>query len=272
MAKSVELQLLEDARAGSGEAIEQLLNRYEKQVYRFGLRMCGSEEDAKEVLQETLLAAFRGLRSFRGEAALSTWLFQVARTQCMRLRRRPVGAPDSFEPLEASHEQPDEEAGPDVVSQARQMGEVLQAAILVLPESYREVLVLRDVEGLSTEEASEVVGIGERALKSRLHRARMQLRGHLATLMGEATPGAQGCPQLARELAQEAMEDVDQATCIRIDAHLASCALCADACDQLKRTVSLCRQIPGDEVPRPVRLAVRRAVSGAVAQDAELTA
>src|SRR5690606_13413001 len=105
--------------------------------------------------------------------------------------RRPPGPRGRpFESLEASSQQPDEDAGPDVVSQARQMGEVLQAAILVLPEAYREVLVLRDVEGLSTEEASEVVGIGERALKSRLHRARMELRGHLATLMGEASPDA----------------------------------------------------------------------------------
>jgi RNA polymerase sigma-70 factor (ECF subfamily) len=272
MVKTADLQLLDEARAGSGEALEQLLNRYEKQVYRFGLRMCGSEEDAKEVLQETLLVAFRGLRSFRGEAALSTWLFQVARTQCMRLRRKPAGAPDAFEPLEASEQQAAEGAGPDVVTQARQMGEVLQAAILVLPDAYREVLVLRDVEGLSTEAAAEVVGIGERALKSRLHRARMQLREHLATLMGESTAGSQGCPQLAEELAQEATEDVDQATCVRLDEHLAHCPLCADACDQLKRTVSLCRQIPGNEVPRPVRVAVRRAVSNALASDARLSA
>lgn len=260
-----EHQLLEAARNGSTRAIEELLAQHEKQVYRFGLRMCGSEEDAMEVLQETLLAAFHGLRSFRGDASLSTWLYQVARSQCMRLRRHPGAAAGQHGPLDAeAHEVATEEEGPDVVTQARQMGEVLQAAILGLPEDYREALILRDVEGLSAAEAASVVGIGERALKSRLHRARMQLRGHLATLLGEDASSAEGCPAIAEEFAREAQQEVDQATCIRIDAHLETCPQCASACESLKRSVSLCRRIPGEEVPLPVRTAVRQALSRAM--------
>jgi RNA polymerase sigma-70 factor, ECF subfamily len=183
MSTRTDEQLLEAARSGDDKAVDELLARHEKQVYRFGLRMCGSEEDAKEVLQETLLAAFRGLHAFRGDAQLSTWLYQVARTHCLRLHRRRAGAPEEFQPLDSATQVAAADAAPDMVSHARQMGEMLQAAILALPEARREVLILRDVEGLTAEEAARVVGIEVRALKSRLHRARLQLREHLSTLM-----------------------------------------------------------------------------------------
>jgi RNA polymerase sigma-70 factor (ECF subfamily) len=208
------------ARSGDGKSLDELLARHEKQVYRFGLRMCGSEEDAKEVLQETLLAAFRGIHAFRGDAALSTWLYQVARTHCLRLRRRRAGTPEEFQPLDspAAAHLAAAEATPDMVSHARQLGELLQAAILALPEAQREVLILRDVEGLTAEEAAQVVGIEVRALKSRLHRARLQLREHLSTLMGEGAQGeAQGCPELAQELSEFAAQEMDQATCVRLE-------------------------------------------------------
>lgn len=151
MSMQTDEELMESVRAGDAKALESLLARHEKQVYRFGLRMCGSEEDAKEVLQETLLAAFRGIHAFRGDAELSTWLYQVARTHCFRMRRRRAGAPEEFQPLDspAAAHVAAEEATPDMVSHARQMGEVLQAAILALPEAQREVLILRDVEGLT---------------------------------------------------------------------------------------------------------------------------
>jgi RNA polymerase sigma-70 factor (ECF subfamily) len=256
-------ELVKAAKEGNHQALEELLSRHEKQVYRFGLRMCGSEEDAKEVLQETLLAAFRGIHSFRGEAELSTWLYQLARTYCFRARRRRSGQPEETQSLDvpAAQRLPSDGGAPDELSHARQMGEALQAAILALPERYREVLILRDVEGLSTEEAAQVVGIEVRALKSRLHRARMQLREHLSVLLGEGDAVGHGCPELAKELSEYAAKEIDQATCVRIEEHLGRCPRCAAACDALKRTVSLCRQIPGDEVPAPVRAAVRQAIA-----------
>ncbi len=265
-AKPSEKELLEAARRGDEAALEQLLSLHEKSVYRFGLRMCGSEEDAKDVLQETLLAAFRGLHQFRGDAELSTWLYQVARTHCFRSRRRRSGAPETHEPLQSGEvrELPSAERGPDEVSHARQMGELLQAAILALPDTSREALILRDVEGLSAEEAAEVVGIEVRALKSRLHRARLQLREHLSTLTGEGAAAGRGCPELAKEVALFAKEELDQASCVRLEDHLSRCPDCSQACDSLKRSVSLCRRIPGDAVPEPVRNAVRQALSAAL--------
>jgi RNA polymerase sigma-70 factor, ECF subfamily len=252
-------QLLHAARQGDRQAIEELLARHEQQIYRFGLRMCGDEESAREVLQETLLAAFRNLPGFRGDAALSTWLYQIARSFCIKERRRdrPEVPLDEHAGSEASPA-----PGPEQDAQAREIGRALASAIRALPAEHREALVLRDVEGLSAEEAAQVAGIEVGALKSRLHRARMELRGHLAALLGEQQPpgGAAPCAELAQQLSAYAAQEIDQATCSKIEEHLASCPRCAGACAALKQTVSLCRRIPGDQVPAPVRAAVRRAL------------
>jgi RNA polymerase sigma-70 factor (ECF subfamily) len=142
------------------------------------------------------------------------------------------------------------------------MGELLQAAILSLSESQREVVILRDVEGLSAEEAAQVVGIEVGALKSRLHRARADLRERLVAVLGDNSEvsGETPCPDLAEELSGYAAEEIDQATCARIEEHLKRCPRCAGACAALQRTVSFCKQIPGGEVPAPVRAAVRAAL------------
>jgi RNA polymerase sigma-70 factor (ECF subfamily) len=252
--------LLEAAQAGDRGALAELLGRHEQQIYRFGLRMCGNEADARDVLQETLVGAFRNLGSYRGEGALSTWLFQIARSHCIKAHRRRVGEPAQNLPLDEASALPAEAAEPDRRAEAREIGELISAAMLALPEPSREVLILRDVEGLSASEAAEVLGIEVGALKSRLHRARMELRTRLAALLGdhEAPPA---CDALAEELADYAASDIDQAACVRIEEHLARCERCTRSCDALKRTVSLCRHLPGGEVPRAVRDAVHRALS-----------
>ena len=135
--------------------------------------------------------------------------------------------------------------------------------IQALPPRLRETLILRDVEGLSAEEAAQVMGIEVGALKSRLHRARMELRRHLSALL-EPQPGCGAdfdCPELLEALTVFREADIDQAACERIEAHMARCPRCTEACESLKRTVSLCRAIPGNEVPAPVRAAVRQAVA-----------
>jgi RNA polymerase sigma-70 factor (ECF subfamily) len=251
--------LVQAARDGDRQATEELLARHEQQIYRFGLRLCGDEDSAREVLQETMLAAFRNLQGFRGDAALSTWLFQIARSFCIKERRhdRPeVPLDDQAHTLAAPA------AGPELAAHAREIGAALSAAIATLSPEYREVLVLRDVEGLSAEEAAKVIGIEVASLKSRLHRARVELRARLTTLLGEQSElgGPAPCPELAQELSGYATADIDQATCMKIEEHMARCARCAGACEALKQTVSLCRRLPGGEVPAAVRAAVRRAL------------
>src|SRR5256885_702828 len=118
--------LIAAAQAGDRRAIDELLARYEEHIYRFGLRMCGDEESAREVLQETMLAAFRNLPGFRGQAALSTWLYQIARSFCIKERRgvRPLA------PLDA--EAPEPAPAPDMQVHARQIGQALVEAIASL--------------------------------------------------------------------------------------------------------------------------------------------
>lgn len=260
-------ELLASAREGDRAAVEELLTRHERQIYRFGLRMCGNEEDAREVLQETLLAAFRGLAGFRGEAALSTWLYQIARSFCIKRRRH--GEP-AHEALEEARRVEAPLPPPDASAHAREIGEALAAAMQALPLEQREALVLRDVEGLSAEEAARVVGIAVGALKSRLHRARRALRSTMAVLLDEAEwgDGRESCPELARELGASVASEIDQTTCLRIEAHLARCGRCAGVSrtspSRLRQTVSLCGQIPGDEVPARVQAAVRAALRDAL--------
>jgi RNA polymerase sigma-70 factor (ECF subfamily) len=251
-------ELLHGVRHGDREALEELLSRYEASIYRFGLRMCGNEDAAREVLQETLLAAFRNLPGFRGDASISTWLYQIARSFCIKQRRGERAA----EPLEGhtGERLVEPSPEPDAQAHAREIGAALSAAIGALPPDFREVLILRDVEGLSAEEAAAIVGIEVGALKSRLHRGRVQLRGELAALLGDGDGGSAPCPDLAQELTAYAAAEIDQATCVRIEDHLSRCARCAGACEALKRTVSLCRRLPGGEVPAPVRAAIRHAI------------
>jgi RNA polymerase sigma-70 factor (ECF subfamily) len=265
MARS-DQELLEAARDGDEDAIEVLLARYEQQVFRFGLRMCGNEEDARDVLQETLLAAFRGLRQFRGDARLSTWLYQVARSFCTKARRRPIDAPARHEPLEGATARGLQAAqsGPEERAHAREMARVIQEALLALPEPQREVVILRDVEGLTAEEASQVVGIAVPALKSRLHRARFGLQEKIAALIGADSGHPFVCPELARELLVRDEDEMDTATCARLDAHLKACPHCGPTCEDLKRSVSLCRALPTGGVPDEVRARVRSALRAAV--------
>jgi len=179
-------ELITAARGGDRAAIDELLTRYEPSIYRFGLRMCGDEEAAHEVLQETLLAAFRHLPGFRGDAALSTWLFQIARSFCIKERRRHRPTSSLDEPSRA--ELVDPAPSPDARTHAREIGEALSRAIAKLAPEQREVLILRDVEGLSAEQAAAIVGVEVGALKSRLHRARMALRSLIAPSLQGAQP------------------------------------------------------------------------------------
>ena len=265
MARSDE-ELLEAARSGDDEALEALLARHEQKVFRFGLRMCGNEEDARDVLQETLLAAFRGVRQFRGEAQLSTWLYQVARSFCTKARRRGAGEPERHESLEgvAARGVSVPASGPDERAHAREMARVIQEALLALPEPQREVVLLRDVEGLSAEEAAAVVGIEVPALKSRLHRARLAMQERIAVLLGAAADDSAACPELTRELLTHPEEELDQAACARLEQHLERCPRCGLACEALKRSVSLCRSLPGGDVPAEVRSQVRSSLRSAV--------
>jgi RNA polymerase sigma-70 factor (ECF subfamily) len=226
--------------------------------------MCRDPEDAKDVMQDTLLAAARGLREFRGGAALTTWLFTVARSFCIKKRRRRVGAPDAVVSLGSADTEGIAASGtsPDEAAEGRELGKALDAAIAALDPTYREVLVLRDVEGLTAPEVASVLGVGVDAVKSRLHRARVAVRDRLAPLLASPEPGApSGCPDILPILSQYLEGDIGSEKCAEMDQHVAACPRCRTRCDSLRSTLALCRTSANDGiVPPEVQDAVRKAL------------
>ena len=178
-----ENELIERARGGDEGAFAELVAAHAEQVYgalrRFGL----DPDEADEVALEVFVRAWRGLARFEGRAKLSTWLYRIAFNEAQRAlsRRRPPGADltvDGEDQAAALAE--DELHGPDARALDREFGEVLDRALAQLPPEWRVAVVLRDLEGLSTEEAAEITGLRQAAFKSRLHRGRMRLRELLA--------------------------------------------------------------------------------------------
>jgi RNA polymerase sigma-70 factor (ECF subfamily) len=187
-----ETPLVERLRAGDPSAFDAMVRRYGARMLAVARRFLRNEDDAREVVQEAFLQAFRALEDFRADAKLSTWLHRiVVNAALMRLRaasRRPEGFIDDLLPeFDTTGHHVDPVAPlPMTAEDAIERDELrvrVRAAVARLPEAYRAIIVLRDFEDLSTEEAASTLGISENAAKIRLHRARQAL----ATLLG-ATP------------------------------------------------------------------------------------
>jgi len=170
-------ELLAAAQAGDRAALGQLLRRHHHGVYRYGLSVCRTSEDAEDALQETLWTTTRAIRTFRGSAAsVVSWMFTIIRRECLRLIDRYRGVP--LEP-EQAESIPDETPDPIQTMDEARRAELLATALASLEPTQREVVLLRDIEELSAPEAAARLGISVDALKSRLHRARVNLREHV---------------------------------------------------------------------------------------------
>jgi RNA polymerase sigma-70 factor, ECF subfamily len=187
-----DVDLFERLHAGDPAALEPLMNRFASRVYRVANGICGSSSDAEEVVQDVFLTVFRKAASFEGRAALGTWLYRIAVN--MSLNKRRGKRAEVEEPLEDllpafledGHRQGDRSflladwsSMPDETLLSKEGREVIRAAVERLPEHYRAVLLLRDVEELSSDEVAEILGESVASVKSRLHRARMALREQL---------------------------------------------------------------------------------------------
>lgn len=260
-------ELLASARAGDKAALETLLERHQEQIYRFGMKMCRDPEDAQDILQETLLAMARGVRDFRGASSISTWLYTVARSFCIKKRRRSKFAPEETSlsaPAAEAARLADPSRGPEEALAGKQVEHAIEQAIRELDPMYREVLLLRDVEGLTAPEVAEILHITTHAVKSRLHRARIAVRDGVAPLLGVPSdaPKAPGtCPDVLTLYSQHMEDEISKDVCREMEQHLANCPRCRGACDSLKRSLALCHAIgPATKVPDQVQHAVRRAV------------
>ncbi len=175
--------------AQTPENFDRLYRDHVDLIYRFANRLCGETEAAKDLVQETFLNAYRGFNKFRGDAQISTWLYTIASRACMRMRRKRKGAPERELSLEEFIPTSDGEfrlqipvdgLSPEEALQNKELRQALDAAIDKLPKKYKMVLVLRDMEGLSAKEVGTIMGLSERAVKSRLHRARLFVRRELS--------------------------------------------------------------------------------------------
>lgn len=181
-------ELIQAINSGRGDLFPELVRRYEQRLYTFGRRMCGNPADAEDLVQDTFLNVLRYLKDFRYETKFKNWLYRVAASTCSKQRRKSKFAPEQQESLEALEPEAAVAAADSVPEWAQmplekllneELAQTLQKAIHSLPEAYRLVVVLRDMEGFSTEEAARILNLSDANVKVRLHRARLFLREKL---------------------------------------------------------------------------------------------
>src|SRR2546430_2427565 len=194
-----DVELVRRAQQGDGSAFAELVGRHQRQLYRLALRMTGSEADAQEVLQEAFLNAYQKLPNFRGEAQVFSWLYRIAANSALMRLRRKRRAPDALtdQPLELQGPRfsaegyldpaplSDWSQRADEKMMDRELGTAIDQAVAGLPDDYRTVFLLKDVDGLSNEEIAGALDLTVPAVKSRLHRARLALREKLGEFFGE---------------------------------------------------------------------------------------
>lgn len=264
-----EARLIAAARKGDAAAMNRLLELVSGPAHRFSQGFCRDPHDTEDLVQEVLISLMRSLDSFRGEASLSTWAYIVARRACVRLRKRNSRHVHLDDEPAAAERPADRAAEPPARHERRRLGEALRSAIESLPMAQREVLVLRDVEGLPAAEVGRVLGLGERAVKSRLHRARLALRERLAPIVGgEApAPGPQ-CPDTARMLSRYLEGELNPTVCARLQGHVAECPSCGAACDSLRAVLGACRDYGARKLPGTMRIAIRTAIRQVIRPEA----
>jgi RNA polymerase sigma-70 factor (ECF subfamily) len=178
-------ELVVRARGGDLAAFDELVREHAPRVYRMLVRVIGNATSAEDVAQECFARAWRGLAGFREEARFSTWLYRIAMNEANRFLERESRR-ETLPYEDVMQEVPDVGADTSAAVETRELRRELEAHLAELPANYRAAVVLRDVEGLSNEEAAEVLGIEVRNLKSRLHRGRMELRRRLEEAAGSA--------------------------------------------------------------------------------------
>jgi RNA polymerase sigma-70 factor, ECF subfamily len=187
-------QVVERVRAGESGLYELLMRRYNQRVYRVVRSVLTNDEEAEDVLQDAWVRAYEHLDQFQGRASFSSWVTKIAFYEALARARKnkrwtPLEDPEGEIMPEAERRQPFTET-PEAQAMRAQLGRILQMAVDELPESYRSVFVLREVEQLNTAETAECLGLSEEAVKTRLHRSRALLRRDLEGRIGPATAEA----------------------------------------------------------------------------------
>ncbi|MGD0015755.1 MAG: sigma-70 family RNA polymerase sigma factor [Bryobacteraceae bacterium] len=199
-----EVALARDLIAGQPEAFDRFVEVFQSKIFQYAYMMCGQREDAEEVAQDTLLKVFENFDQLREPERVRPWVFRIARNACLMKRRKSVFAPaqelsiEDFLPRSDQHdgarrlEIPDRSALPDDLALRGELRSVIDRAIQDLPEIYRAVILLRDIEELTTEEAADVLDVNQEVIKTRLHRARLAIRQKLEEYLRTARGAGAG--------------------------------------------------------------------------------
>ena len=191
MERDTEVALARQLIAGEPEAFDRFVEHFRAKIFHYSWLMCGQREDAEEVAQETLLKVFESFDHLREPERVRPWVFRIAKNACLMKRRKSVFAPSKELSLDEFLPAMDHEGGhvkiqladwsrlPDRQMLQSEMKNVLARAISALPENYRAVILLRDVEELSTLETAQILDLTEDVVKTRLHRARLAVRQKL---------------------------------------------------------------------------------------------
>ena len=191
MERDTEVELARQLIGGEPEAFDRFVEHFRAKIFHYSWLMCGQREDAEEVAQETLLKVFESFDHLREPERVRPWVFQIAKNACLMKRRKSVFAPSKELSLDEFLPTMDHAGGhgklqiadwsslPDDRMLRSELKEVLKQAIGELPENYRSVILLRDVEELSTLETAQILDLTEDVVKTRLHRARLAVRQKL---------------------------------------------------------------------------------------------
>jgi RNA polymerase sigma-70 factor (ECF subfamily) len=184
-----ETELIAKAQKGDRKSLSDLVKMYESTIFNFAFKICRNHERAEHVVQETFLSMVKSISQFSGNSKLSTWLYTVVSNHCLMLARGEKRRERTFlnEDLSDSpHYTPtDWKNHPDEIAENEELRIALDKAISKLPEDYKIVFMLRDVEGFSTKETADIVELTIPAIKSRLHRARAFLRDELNKIFSD---------------------------------------------------------------------------------------
>jgi RNA polymerase sigma-70 factor (ECF subfamily) len=174
-----ETELARSLLSGEPGAFEAFVEYFRSRIFQYSWWMCGRREDAEEVAQEALLQAFENFGQLREPQRVRSWIFRIARNACLMKRRKSVFAPDrelSLEQFLPASQIADWSSPPEEELLNRELGDTLRRAIAELPETYRAVVLLRDIEELSTEETAHILDLSTDVVKTRLHRGRLAIR------------------------------------------------------------------------------------------------
>ena len=182
-----EEELIRKIQQGDSRAFGEIVARYEKKVYNLGLKFLHNREDAEDILQETFLSVFKSIKNFKGKSSLSTWIYKIAvNNALMRIRKRENREFVDLDDYTIDFGKDYSDVAPDIPVEPlnellqKEFKDKLDTYIDSMPENYKSVFLLRDMENLSTKEVSEILGISQPAVKSNLHRARIFLRDKLS--------------------------------------------------------------------------------------------